>query len=237
MHPDLEKLLDLQAKDLALVEADAALLEIGAAEAALDEGLRKAERELEQARRAAADARARRDEMQRRIDGYRTQQSRRQQRLDQVRNAREATAVMAELDLAKSVLQREETDWIRQADEVARLEARVAEAERQFAEVEGRLAGDRAALATRRLEAEAVRAEAAGRREESAGRLDPALRKRYDRLLTSRTRRTLAPLKGFSCSACFSAVPVSRRAQIRGGLLLEGCEVCGVILYQPESAG
>ena len=47
MHPDLEKLLDLQSKDLALKAVDTALAEVLDAETALDDRLKRAEREVE----------------------------------------------------------------------------------------------------------------------------------------------------------------------------------------------
>ena len=122
MHPDLVKLLDLQAKDLALTDAESQLAEVQAAEAALDERLRRTQRDAAQARQAADEAAARREALAKRIETYRTQQTKRQLRLDGVRNAREATAVMAELDLAKQVLTREEGEWVRSADEAQKAE-------------------------------------------------------------------------------------------------------------------
>lgn len=237
MHPDLVKLLDLQAKDLALLEADAALAEILAAEAELDARLARLAKESEAAARGAQEARRRRDESQKKIDTWRAQQEKRQQRLDTVRNAREATAVMAELDLAKQVLQREEGDWVALAAGAEAAEARQAELEAALADARAAQAGEREALAARRAAAEGQRADALAAREASAGELERTLRVRYDRLRKARAPKLpLVPLANFTCSACFTAVPVSRRAAIRGRLLIEGCEVCGVILYQPEES-
>ncbi|MCU0621409.1 MAG: hypothetical protein MUC69_07905 [Gemmatimonadales bacterium] len=90
-------------------------------------------------------------------------------------------------------------------------------------------------MAERQRDAAAVRATALEAREQSATQLDRGLRTRYDRLRNARNRAALAPLTGYACSFCFTAVPVSRRAHIKGGLLIDGCEVCGVILYQLDS--
>lgn len=237
MHPDLVKLLDLQAKDLALTDAESQLGEVQAAEAALDERLRRTQRDAAQARQAADEAAARREALAKRIETYRTQQTKRQLRLDGVRNAREATAVMAELDLAKQVLTREEGEWVRSADEAQKAEHVASDAAAAHAVAEDGLAAERAELAARRAAAEAKRAGAAAEREASAHQLEKPLRARYDRMrLAKPPRSPLVPLSGFTCSACFTAVPVSRRGQIRGGLLLEGCEACGGILYVPAPA-
>jgi predicted nucleic acid-binding Zn-ribbon protein len=235
MHPDLERLLDLQAKDLALLEADTAVAEIMAQEAALDERLAKAEREAQAAGRALADMTARRDEAGRRLEQFRGQQQKRQQRLDVVRNQREANAVTAEIDLGRQVVQREEAEFQHLAEEVQRLDARRAETERLLEEARDRQQGERDEIAARRAEAVEVRNAAFEVREESAARLERSLRTRYDRLRKAKNAPPVVPLVGFACSACFTSIPVSRRGEIKAGVLVEGCETCGVILYAPES--
>jgi hypothetical protein len=57
---------------------------------------------------------------------------------------------------------------------------------------------------------------------------------RYDRLRRARAASVVVPLSGDACGACFTAVPRNRRSQIRAGVLLEGCEACGVILYSVD---
>ncbi len=237
MHPDLEKLLDLKAKDETLAAAEAAVAAVTDAEAALDERLQRNQKERDSLARLLGDVTAKRDELMRRIEALRVQQGKRQQRLDQVKNVREATAVTAELDLGKQILGREENEWVQAAEEVTRVEGRLATADQVLAEARASQAEERAELAARRAEAESARAEALAARQESASKLDRPLRTRYDRLKGSRSSNALMPLTGFACSACFTAVPVSRRGSIRGGLLIEGCEVCGVILYVPEGDG
>jgi predicted nucleic acid-binding Zn-ribbon protein len=235
MHPDLEKLLELKARDVALTEAEGVVAEVAAAAAALDAALDRARRERDALGRAAAEAVRKRDESMRRVESLKTQQDRRQQRLGQVKNTKEANAVTAEIDLGRQVLVREEAVWVEQAEDVSRLEARLAEAERQLTQAEAAQAGEREHLAAKRAAAEAARAAALAEREASASRLDKPLRTRYDRLRASKSRNAVMALSGFACSACFTLVPVSRRGQIKGGLLIEGCEACGVILYQPET--
>lgn len=233
MHPDLEKLLDLQSKDLALKAVDTALAEVLSAELALDDRLKRAEREVESTTRSAAEATTRRDELMRRVEEYKLQQQRRQLRLDQVKNMKEANAVTAEIDLGRQLLAREEGEWLEVAEELGRLDSRQAAAEQVLAEARAAQESERSALRARRAELQAERGAAFAARSECAGRLDRPLRTRYDRLHNSKSANALVPLSGFSCSVCFTAVPISRRAHIRDRLLLEGCEVCGAILYLP----
>ncbi len=234
MHPDLEKLLDLQSKDRALKAVDESLAEVTAAEAALDERLARAERDAEAAARSVAQTTARRDELMKRVEEFKLQQQRRQQRLDQVKNVKEANAVTAEIDLGRQALAREEGEWLQAAEELGRHDAKKAAADQALAEARAAQAGERTTLSERRAALEADRGAAFAARGESASKLDRALRTRYDRLHNSKSSNALAPLTGFSCSICFTAVPISRRAHIRERLLIEGCEVCGAILYQLE---
>jgi hypothetical protein len=233
MHPDLEKLLDLQSKDRALMAVDTALAEVLAAETALDDRLKKAEREVETTTRSAAETATRRDELMRRVEEYKLQQQRRQQRLDQVKNMKEANAATAEIDLGRQVLAREEGEWLQVAEELGRLDTKQAAAEQGLAEARAAQDHERSVLSARRAELRAERSVAFAARSESAARLERPLRTRYDRLHNSKSSNALVPLSGFACSVCFTAVPISRRAHIRDRLLIDGCEVCGAILYLP----
>jgi predicted nucleic acid-binding Zn-ribbon protein len=208
----------------------AALLE---EEDALDEELRTEEGKVETARRAAEDAAKRADDLQSRLEQQRTMQERRKQRLEFVRNPREASELMAELDLARQVLAREESEWMRAAESVAGLEGKVTEAEQAVEVLRGEQAAPRAELAARLAELTAERAAKFKLREDSAAHIEKSLRVRYDRLRRSRAPRAVVPLAGDACGACYTAVPMNRRSLIRNGTVIEGCEACGVILYVP----
>jgi hypothetical protein len=236
MHADLVKLLDLQAKDSAVAEVERRLDALRAETSVLDQGLERAREVLEAARRAAADAARRRDELEAKIESYRVLQDRRQQRLEHVRNPKEASTLMAELDLARSVVAKEESDWVRSADAVTQAQFKAAEEERNVAVVGEGQVPERDRLAARRAELEAELAAAQQEREGSAAQLERSLRVKYDRLRKARSGNVIVPLLGGSCGSCHTSIPLNRRSQIRAGTLLDTCEVCGAILYPPEGA-
>ncbi|MFI5236201.1 MAG: hypothetical protein ACHQXA_10855, partial [Gemmatimonadales bacterium] len=95
----------------------------------------------------------------------------------------------------------------------------------------------RAAVAEKRAALEADRAAAVAARNEVRDAVDKTLRARYERLFNGRKRAVVVAMVGITCSACRTAVPTSRRSQIRSGLLLDGCESCGVILYSEGAEG
>ena len=235
MHPDLSKLLDLQAKDAAIAEVDERIAALDADVTALDRELERARGALDTAQRVASEGERRRDELETKIESYRQLQERRRQRLEFVRNPKEASTFMAEMDLARSVLAKEEGDWVRSADAVDALRARVGEEEAKLGSVEAEQRPRRAELAEQRAQLVAGRDDLLRQREGAAAQLERTLRIRYDRLRRARASAVVVPLSGDACGACFTAVPRNRRSQIRSGALLDGCEACGVILYAVES--
>jgi predicted nucleic acid-binding Zn-ribbon protein len=235
MHADLAKLIDLQSKDAAVAEAQRRLDSLGHETAELEQALQRARGALEAARRAAVDGQRRRDELETKIESYRILQDRRRLRLEQVRNPKEASTLMTELDLAQSVMAKEENDWVRSADMVTQLEVKVKDEERNVAAVEAAQAPERAQVAQRRAVLEAERDAVLQVRESCAAQVDKALRNRYERLRRTRSSDVVVPLLGGACGACHTAVPMNRRSQIKAGTVIDACEACGAILYPAEA--
>jgi len=235
MHADLVKLLDLQAKDSAVAEVERRLGALREETGVLDQAVERAREVMETARRAAVDAARRRDELEAKIESYRVLQERRQQRLEHVRNPKEASTLMAELDLARSVVAKEENDWVRSADAVTQAQFKAAEEERNVAAVAEGQVPERTRLAARRAELEAELAAAHREREDTASRIDRTLRIQYERLRKARSGDVVVPLLGGSCGSCHTSIPLNRRSQIRAGSVLDTCEVCGAFLYPSES--
>lgn len=234
MHPELEPLLALQEKDQALAEADAALAALEPELHVLDAALAVAERALEAARGEIQAAHDRRGELEGKIANYRSMQDQRRQRLEWVRGAKEASTLMAELDLARSVLAKEEAEFMRSGDAVTAAERRAAEAERALDELRESQAAAREGLAGRRDAIASERERAVAAREEAARTVAAALLVRYERIRRGKTPLALYPLHGDACGRCYTAVPTQRRALIQRGASIESCEACGVLLYAVE---
>jgi hypothetical protein len=231
MHPDLGKLLDLQEKDFVLLDVDLRVKALLDELATLDAEVAALGAEQADARRLLQAGIKRREEIEAKVEGLRVLQERRRQRLDLAKTTRELQALGSELELARSVLAREESEWFRASEAVNSLEARVEAASARLAELQGGQGGQRGDLASSLAVLEEERRAAELARQASGAVLDRPLLMRYDRLRSVRTTSVVVPLRGDACGACFTAVPMSRRGQIRTGLLLDGCEACGVILY------
>src|SRR5216110_1154440 len=227
VHPDLESLLALQDKDVALASCDVRLKALEPEARALDEQVAAAERVVAQARAAIQAALNRRDGLEGKIQSYRTMQEQRRQRLEWVRGAKEASTLMAELDLARTVLAKEEAEFMRSGDAVG-------EAERKTAEAENALQNVRDAQAAKRQEIAAEREAATIERGRASKAVNPTLLARYDRIRRGKAPLAIYPLHGSSCGNCFTAVPTQRKALIQRGATIEGCEACGVLFYAKE---
>jgi uncharacterized protein len=234
VHPDLEALLSLQEKDVALADCDARLKALEPESLALDEQVAAAERVVEQARAGIQAALERRDGLEGKIQSYRTMQEQRRQRLEWVRGAKEASTLMAELDLARSVLAKEEAEFMRSGDAVGEAERKTAEAENALDKVREAQGPQREALAEKRRQIAVDRAAAVKAREHASKAVNPVLLARYDRIRRGKAPLAIYALHGSSCGNCFTAVPTQRKALIQRGATIEGCEACGVLLYAKE---
>lgn len=231
MHPDLEALLALQERDKDVGAVKKALDALLPEEAALDAELGAATKALEDAERGALGAETRKSELEARIAGYKRMQEQRRQQLDYVRGAKEASALMAELDLARSVLVKEETEYLRSGDAIVEAQKRMKDAVKAHEVVVAKQTEARAALAQQRedLAGQLVTAEAA--RSAATGTVKAPLLAKYERIRRGRAPAALYPLHQEACGHCHTAVPLQRRVLIQQGQSIEGCEVCGVLLY------
>src|SRR6266850_248736 len=151
-----------------------------------------------------------------------------------ISGAKEASTLMAELDLARSVLAKEEAEFMRSGDAVTEAERKTAEAERALDEVRARQAPLREALAGKREQIAAERERAFAERERATAAVSAGLLGRYERIRRGKAPLALYALHGDACGHCFTAVPTQRRVLIQRGASIEACEACGVLLYAPE---
>ena len=234
MHPDLESLLKLQAKDKAVDAVKTSIDALAPEQKALDDELAQQAQALSDARRAVSGAEARKVELEGRIAGYKQLQERRRQQLDFVRGAKEASTLMAEIDMARGVLVKEEADFLRSGDAIVEAEKRVRDTEKAHAAVEAKQVEPRAALAGKRAELETQLAAAESERKDAASGVKAPLLARYERIRRGRAPLAVYPLSHSACGHCFTAVPTQRRMLVQQGQSIESCEVCGVLLYAAE---
>lgn len=231
MDQDLEALLLLQEKDLAVRSVEKELTDLEPELARLDSELGEVESQLEAARAELNDAGETRRELEGKIEGYRLMQDRKRQKLEWVRGAKEASAIMAELDLARSVMAREETDWIRSADRVQEAEARAAEIELACEETKATQTPRREEISSLRAECEARLKIAKSQRDRAKKSVSQPPLSRYERILQGNAPMVLFELRSSACGNCFTKVPMHLRHLIEHNGSIVNCQDCGVMLY------
>jgi len=231
---ELRTLLELQEKDRKIegIKGELAAYEPELSE--LDGVILAAEEHLAAARRAITDAGERRTQLESKIESFRLAQERRRQRLEWVQGAKEAANLMAEIDLGRTVLAREEAEWIRSAGQLQEAEEAVTEAEKTVEEI-------RAAQAARREEIAALQAECRDRltqaekeRKAFTKKLSTKALTQYERIRRGRAPFALYALHGDACGHCFTAIPMHRRQELQAGQAIALCESCGVLVYNAD---
>lgn len=234
MLAELRTLLELQEKDRLIrgIEDEIAAFEPELKE--LDGALRAAEERLDSARHAIDDAGERRTQLESKIESFRLAQERRRQRLEWVRGAKEAANLMAEIDLGRTVLAREEAEWIRSAGQVQEAETAVAEAEQAREEIHAAQAARREEIAALQAECRDRLATAAADRKAFTKQLSERALNQYERIRRGRAPMALYALHGDACGHCFTAIPMHRRQELQAGQSITLCEACGVLVYNAD---
>ena len=233
MNPDIERLLTLQRDDAELDGLQRRLHDLDAGVRALERERAEAATNLEKARAELATEEKRQRELQSKFSEHKQLQEKNLAQLDAVKKAREATAAMSQIDITRRALMQDEND-LQTAEQRARsLRDQVVARELVLMEVDERIRDTRTATAGEREVIERDIATARDKRDSSARDVSPRLLTAYDRLRRRGRGTPLAEIRGASCSACNTAIPMQRRNQIMSGLTIDACEGCGVLLYAP----
>lgn len=168
------------------------------------------------------------------LEEKRARVTRLEERLNQVRNVREESAVTAELGLVRRALESEEQEAITLMDQISRFDERLAtqtaawEAER--AEVEPR----RKEILAERDEAGKELDDLSKVRNEKADSLEPRYRRVYDNLIRGGRKAVGSMTEDGACGICFSVIPLQVQHEVRAGGSMVLCESCGVIITAPR---
>jgi predicted nucleic acid-binding Zn-ribbon protein len=231
VNPDIERLLTLQRDDAEVDGLQRRLHDLDAGVRALEREREDAAANVEKARAELAAEEKRQRELQSKFSEHKQLQEKNLAQLDAVKKAREATAAMSQIDITRRALMQDEND-LQTVDQRARsMRDQVVARELVLLEVDERIRDTRAGTAGEREVIERELATAQSKRASSARDVSPRLLIAYERLRKRGRGAPLAEIRGASCAACNTAIPMQRRNQILSGAIIEACEGCGVLLY------
>jgi len=231
VQPELVALLAVQEDDGAIRVIEGELAAMAPRIASLDRARQRAHDELERSRVSIERETERYRSLSARITDHREKHEKNLATLDQARKLREATAAMAQVEMARRVLAEEESELsgmarrlgeLTSAQEAHRATAETLEAEQQTA---------RAEIAAEQERLNAAKREATGVRNAKATGVNAGLLSRYERIAIRRRSNALFAIRGLTCGACDTAIPLQRRNALMVAGLIDVCEACGVLLY------
>jgi len=231
VQPELVALLAVQEDDGAIRVIEGELAAMAPRIASLDRARQRAHDELERSRVSIERESERYRSLSARITDHREKHEKNLATLDQARKLREATAAMAQVEMARRVLAEEESELsgmarrlgeLTSAQEAHRATAETLEAEQQTA---------RAEIAAEQERLNAAKREATGVRNAKATGVNAGLLSRYERIAIRRRSNALFAIRGLTCGACDTAIPLQRRNALMVAGLIDVCEACGVLLY------
>lgn len=170
-------------------------------------------------------------------DEKRTRIERLEERLKQVRNVREESAVSAELDMVRSALEGDEQEALTLLDQIRKLELKLDEQEEELQHARAEIEPRRDELMRERESVEASIDTLRERRERVADDLEDRKLRVYEQIRAGGDRKAVSRLTADgACGHCFNVLPLQLQNEIRHGDQMIRCEGCGVILAPPEPA-
>jgi predicted nucleic acid-binding Zn-ribbon protein len=230
MWNGLDKLVELQKLDLAVVRLDAEAREIPDQIQALESRLTVARAALDQAKAKADQIQKDRRAKERDLDEATLNIKKKQARLFEIKTNEEYSAVLKEIEALKeksSKLETEVLELLEHADVVART---AADAGKEFKAAEAACQKERAKKEAQlaKLQQDLVSHREARRGQ--ASRLDSALLQQYTRLQKTRGVAVVA-VKDGSCTGCGIALTPQTYNEVRRNDRMFTCSSCNRIIY------
>jgi predicted nucleic acid-binding Zn-ribbon protein len=231
VQPELVALLAVQEDDgaIRLIERDLAAL--APRIASLDKARQRAHDEVERSRVAIERETERYRTLSQRITDHREKHEKNLATLDQARKLREATAAMAQVEMARRVLAEEESELSGMARRLGEMTSAQEAHRAAAAALEAEQATARAEIAAEQERLHASLKAAQTVRNQKASGVNPGLLSRYERLANRRKSNALFAIRGLTCGACDTAIPLQRRNALMVAGLIDVCEACGVLLF------
>lgn len=231
MHADVEALLALQQDDGVIHELERSLAALAPRRQELDRARQAVVERVARAKAAVEAEEKKQRELHGRISEHRAIHEKNVAQLDQVKRLREATAAMSQVERARRVLADEEGELAAMVRRLGEQRTAIVTTEAELAKLDGDQQATRAEIDA---EAERIGAELAverAKRTQAETRVPRALIAPYNRIRAKRPARAVIALRGSSCGACDTAVPLQRRNMMIATGQVEVCEACGVLMY------
>lgn len=156
---------------------------------------------------------------------------RNQVQMDQVKTLKQATAAAAQMEQAKKIVAGEESDLLAINRRLDDLRAGLTQQKTELAALETEQEAARAEVAAEKSVIDGEMQVARDKRAVSAKSVPTGLLSRYDRIRGRKRVEAVVAMRGMSCGACDTSIPMQRRHVMSNTAAIELCEACGVLMY------
>lgn len=235
MHPELQKVIDLQEADQRIAnlttQIDLIPTQIKKIEDQLNAFLHAHE---ERKSRLAANQKERRD-LEGEVQVIRTRISKHKDQLYEVKTNEQYKAMLHEIAGEEEKIRKIEDRILEKMSEAEDLEKHVREAAARLEGERARVAGEKKQLEAERAAAEATRRETEERRRALAAALEPPVLQLYEKARKARGVAVVPVVDG-SCGGCHVLLRPQAYNEVRSSNEIMTCESCGRILHYVVSA-
>lgn len=231
MHPDLERLIRLQALDTQAADARKAQTAIPETQLALDQKLEGARSAVAAARDKQAANQADRRALEKDLAALNTRLSRYKDQLMEVKTNREYTAMQHEIETAQGEVKRLEDQMLEKMLEADELASGLKAAETALKVAEQLIVKERAALDVQLAEAGATLERTLAERAALVKELPASVVTTYDTIARGRKGLAVVIAKDERCSQCQVRMRPQVFVQVRLNSGIVQCDSCQRILY------
>jgi predicted nucleic acid-binding Zn-ribbon protein len=230
MHPDLERLVQLQKADSELKRVETSLGDAPRQLKALEAQLAEERGRLEQAREALAQSQKTRRHQEGELQDLETKRSKYQGQLTEVKTNKEYTALLHERETVEREIRVREDQILVEMERAEALQAEIKREEGLFKSAEDRHRGEAKALEERRRVLEAELETLKRQREEVAKGVAGELLERYERV-ARRRGSAVAEARDEMCQLCHVKLRPQMFVDVKRNDGILECPSCSRILY------
>jgi predicted nucleic acid-binding Zn-ribbon protein len=234
VHDTLEQLIELQALDTGIKEANAKL-------ALIPELLKSVKSEYDRADKERAkidtefnELKSKRLTTERELEERVHLLSNANRKLSNVQNSRDYEAALNEIDHLKSEVARLEGSCIEIKEDIRKIEAKVAEAKQKSEEKQKNYLETKTEKENENENIYIQAEELKQKREKFVINIPRSLISMYERVRKARGNIAVAPLNNDVCTGCYIAVPPQLAVEVKKEEELKQCPNCQRFLYSPR---
>lgn len=236
MHPDLEKVIELQQVDLKIGELSAQIDALPAQVQALESQLHEFLHALEDRKHRLAENQKERRELESETQAVQSRISKHKDQLYEVKTNEQYKAMLKEIEGEEANIRKIEDQILEKMMEADELRKNIQEAEARLESEKARVRAETERLDSLRQVDVAERDKLSGRRRELSDALSETTREIYERMRSVRNGVAIAEVREGFCTACNVCLRPQLYNEVRTNDALHVCESCSRILYYVERA-